>query len=84
MGWLGAQLHPDVDWPAVAWSILPGLGHLRLGHRTVGAVLAAVWLSLLALAGANIGTGRAWLLGVAAIGFHCIVISLLLAPALSL
>ncbi len=81
--WLDDQLHPDVDWPAVLWSIVPGLGHLRLGHRTVGLVALAAWLSLLVLAGANIATGRGWLFAILAIGLHCFVVSLLLAPALS-
>ncbi len=80
---IAAALHPKVDWPALLWSIVPGLGHIRSGVRRIGLIVLAVWLALLVLMVANIGTGLGWFFGTAAIGWHCFVISLLLAVPLS-
>ncbi len=76
-------LHPDVDWVTLAISILPGLGHAREGRRRTGAFLLGIWSVLILLVAAYAGSGFAWFLGAAALGFHCMVLSLLLAPALA-
>src|SRR3990170_57308 len=51
---LWAQTHiliPDaVEWRAVLWSIIPGLGHLKTGRRSIGRVLLFGWLGFLFLA----------------------------------
>jgi hypothetical protein len=80
---LGTMLHPEVDWPAVFWSIGPGLGHVRQGQRAMGLALLAIWVVLLLLTAVSVGTGWALIFAVIALGFHCTVISLLLARALS-
>lgn len=49
-----------VDWPAILWSIVPGLGHLRTGHRRIGRVLLFAWIAFLALAVFSIGA--TWML----------------------
>jgi hypothetical protein len=78
-----AALHPDVNWSVLFWSILPGLGHVRRGRTRTGFAFLAIWSLLLVLAAANTGSSAAWLYAGAAVGFHCFVLSLLLAKALS-
>lgn len=55
-----------VSWSAVRWTIIPGLGHLRSGHRRLGIGLLATWIALLFLAVVSIATNAApWLLAFA-------------------
>ncbi len=78
-----AACHPDVDWGALAWSIIPGLGHLRLGQRVTGLSFLVLWCLLLLIALGNVGTTLGWLLGAAALGLHCTVVALLLGRPLA-
>jgi signal peptidase I len=45
-----------VDWRALAWSIIPGLGHLKTGRLKLGKILLPAWLAMLLLTLATIGT----------------------------
>ncbi len=78
---VGAHLHPGVDWTAVFVSIIPGMGHVRMGARRTGLLFFAGWVVLVALSLMYVGTTRGWLLALATVGYHCFVASLLLAPA---
>lgn len=78
-----AAVHPDVEWGTLAWSVIPGLGHLRLGRRVTGWSFFVLWCLALLLALANAGTALGWLLVAVALGFHCTVVALLLARPLA-
>ncbi|MFO0872454.1 MAG: S26 family signal peptidase [Phycisphaerales bacterium] len=74
---------PDTgSWSAVAWSIVPGLGHLRAGDRRVGWPLLIAWLALLLLSLLNAGSGLGWLFLTGAVSVHSTAISLLFSTVL--
>lgn len=72
----------ELSVSALAWSILPGLGHVRHNQRHAGFVILAAWTLLLVSALLMIGSARSWLLIFAAISLHSLAFSLLLAPVL--
>jgi hypothetical protein len=45
-----------LDWTALAWSFIPGLGHLKTERRNLGRILLWSWLGLLALTLLTLGT----------------------------
>ncbi|MHC4218642.1 MAG: S26 family signal peptidase [Planctomycetota bacterium] len=75
-------LHPGVSWTTLLWSFIPGLGHLRQGHAWTGLLLLGIWTLLVILAVVFAGSGLSWLMASGAVGFHCLVVSLVMAPAL--
>lgn len=80
--WIRSLLSTRVDWRALAWSIIPGLGHVRADHRIFGYTMMAIWLALLAGLLAFAGSSSAWVWYLLVLGFHCFVITLLLSDAL--
>jgi signal peptidase I len=73
----------DVTWADLAWTVVPGLGHIRRRERTIGWVLLGSWAFLLLLAMSTLGLTRSWLLAYGAISVHSLAFSLLLAPTLN-
>ncbi len=67
---------------ALLWSIVPGLGQFRSGHRLMGRLIAFTWLILMLLAALNIGGAMGYFFALAAIGLHCFAVSLILAPCM--
>jgi hypothetical protein len=67
----------------LAWSILPGLAQIRRGPRILGWTLLSVWLAVLLLAAAFMGTAFSRLLCLLAVSLHCLAISLLLNATLT-
>lgn len=53
---LGILIPESIDGRALAWSIIPGLGHLKTGRRRWGWVLLPAWLGFLMLMVLSIGT----------------------------
>lgn len=45
-----------INWRALAWSIVPGLGQIRDGRRRLGRALLGTWLALVVLLVLSIGT----------------------------
>lgn len=72
-----------VPWEAVAWSIIPGLGHLKHGNKLTGWLLLGGWLTLLLLAVLTVGLNWcAWCLAGAA-AIHAAAILSFLGPELA-
>lgn len=53
---MGVVIPEPIDGRALAWSFIPGLGHLKTGRRRWGRILLPTWLGFLALALLSIGT----------------------------
>jgi hypothetical protein len=80
--WRPASLG-GVPWEAVAWSIVPGLGHVKLGHKLAGRLLLAAWLAAVLLSLASMGTTwQPWCV-IGAVGIHAFAILSLLRPGLN-
>jgi len=62
--------------------VIPGLPHIRRGHRVLGRVLFTIWASLLVVALLNIGSPLSFWTAVAAVSVHCTAISLLFSGVL--
>lgn len=72
----------EVSWPALAWSVVPGLGHIRSRRAAVGGTILGIWLAILLAAAATLGRPVSWMLAFSAISVHSLAFSLLLAPVL--
>ncbi len=65
------RLKPEpIPWGAVASSIVPGLGLVRIGRRRAGAALLAAWAGLLVASAAQVGSATSSLCWWLAIGVH--------------
>ena len=64
------RIFAPVDWRAVAWTLVPGLGHLRLREQVLGYALLATWAGLLLLALLNFPSPLSAWLGSFAICVH--------------
>jgi len=53
---LGVLIPEPLDWRALAWSFVPGLGHLKTGRPRLGRILLPGWIIMLALALIGIAT----------------------------
>src|SRR4029453_2276288 len=71
-----------VNWSALAWSIVPGMGHIRTGHRLFGRAVLSAWIALVLVMLAFSGGASAWFWYLVVVGFHCFVVTLLLSEAL--
>lgn len=58
----------------LAWSIVPGLGHIRGGHPLLGWSILSAWALALLLATATIGSGTSQLCFVGAIVVHTVAL----------
>lgn len=74
--------HPDVDAEAVLSSVVPGLGHWRLGHRWFASLAMLVWLVLLSAAVYLRGGDGGWPAYFLLVGWHGFVVSLILTTPL--
>lgn len=72
----------DVSLASIAWSIVPGMGHIRGNHAVVGSVLLGMWIALLLVAAGTLGRPVSWMLAFGAISVHSLAITLLLTPVL--
>jgi len=83
--WAGLKrLHPEpLDGRALAWSFIPGLGHLKTGRRFWGRVLLPAWLGFFALMVLSLGTGWTQYMLVAMISVHTLAIVTLFAAGLA-
>ncbi len=84
---LGRWLHdlsPEpVSGKALAWTLIPGLGHLVIGRHRTGFILLGVWLMLMMSALALIGVNMAWFLMSLAIAVHAAAFTTLFAASLA-
>ena len=80
---LGIVTPEPVDWRALAWSFVPGLGHLKSGRPVLGRVFLSLWIVLAGLAFLSIGTWRAGYLLAGMVAVHAVaVVSLFAANVL--
>lgn len=75
--------HPDVDMAALSRSIIPGWGHFHLGLKWFGVMLFGIWIGLAAATIVLMGGGSGQLAYILLVGWHGVVISLILARPLS-
>jgi hypothetical protein len=71
-----------LSWSNLVWSILPGLGQIRMGQRSLGWVILSAWIGILLLAAAAIGTSICMVLCLAAVSVHSLAVSLVLSEPL--
>jgi hypothetical protein len=64
------------------WSVVPGRGQVRHGHRVLGMCILVGWAVFILLAAMNAGSPSGYFFVFSAIGVHCFGVSLVLAPAL--
>jgi hypothetical protein len=72
-----------ISGSALAWSIIPGLGHRFTGRRRLGRILLPIWCGLLALAILSLGGRLAWWFLSLAIATHAVAILSLFAANLA-
>lgn len=75
--WLNGVVHASMDWTGVWLSLLPGLGHIRAGHRRLGFTVMGIWFALILLMLVFAGGSTEWFLYVMVVGLHCSIVSLL-------
>lgn len=71
---LDALLPEQLHWRALAWSIIPGLGHLRTARPRLGWTLLLTWLVCLAASIVTVATGWNWLFFTAMVATHTVAI----------
>jgi hypothetical protein len=76
------RLDDAVSWGAAACSIIPGLGHIIVGRRTIGFGLMIAWVLLILLYLVNYGSAGGFFCGTLAVGIHCAAICMLLSRTL--
>lgn len=69
--------HP-VSFGALVWSIIPGMGHIKEGHKVFGRALLSIWLILILLSLMTLGLGWSWWCLAAAIAVHTVAVTSLL------
>lgn len=75
-------LNPDINWGSLVRSVIPGWGHYRLGYRKFAWMFLGVWLTLLVLTLLLQGGEGGWPVYFMLVGWHGLVISLILAKPL--
>jgi len=76
------HLNQDIPWGPLALSIIPGIGHIRLGFRAFGWIALSLWTLFIIASAAFCASPGGWLFYLAAVGWHCFVITALLSHAL--
>ncbi len=71
-----------LDWRALAWSFIPGLGHLKT-RRTLGQLLLPAWLLLFACTLLTLGSTLSWWFLTAMIAVHALAVTTLFASNLA-
>lgn len=63
-----------IPWESVIWSVVPGLGHIRMGKRLTGWLLLAGWLVMIMLAVLTFGLEWFGWLVAGAVAIHAVAI----------
>lgn len=80
---LGVLIPESLDSRALAWSIVPGLGHLKTGRRKWGRVLLPAWLGFFVLMVLAIGTNWARFMLAGMVVVHALAVVTLFAANLA-
>jgi len=83
VGGLTFLLPEPVSWSALAWSFIPGLGHLKADRAQLGWCILVAWLLLLLLTLLSLGTSWAWLFRTGMIATHVVALVSLFAASLA-
>jgi hypothetical protein len=76
-------LPEQLDWRALAWSIVPGLGHLRTDRPRLGWPLLTIWLVCVALTVLSVATVWNWLFYTAMVATHAVAVLSVFAACLA-